>query len=115
MYLIYDTAFYKVETRASFGASKRSYFRWEVYFVMNSTHCSCDTVQSCDVDLWEVHPHCNDSRSHEPDGKKCHVCGGVLPKFNFPTSLSSRDTPHTQISAQNEGWSECLNFFLLGV
>lgn len=76
VYLIYDTAFFKAETRASFGASKRSYFRWEVYFVMNLTHCSCDTEQSCDVNLWKVHPHCNDSRSHEPDSKKCHTLGG---------------------------------------
>lgn len=44
--------------------------------------------------------------------------GGVLPKFNFPSSLSHTDCtqhPPTQISAQNAAWSECLNFFLPGV
>lgn len=71
---------------------------------MSLTYCSCDTEQSCNVKVQKVHPHSNDRQSHEPDSKNV-MGGGVLPKFNFPSSLSHTDCtqhPPTQISTQNE-------------
>lgn len=117
VYLIYDTALLKprleqvCELQSEVVSGERFILLW-------AWHTVAVTLSRVAMSSFRKFTHTLLTGNHMSLTAKNVMGGGVLPKFNFPSSLSHTDCtqhPPTQISTQNEAWSECLNFLLSGV